>query len=477
MEKFEPYIAGRQVDLADAAETPLVNPASCEVWGVSPVSRRAAPQAIDAAVEAMESAAWRGLPLQERANAMRRLAQLAEAHAAEFTRLESLVTGKLAKATLGEGAHVAETLNYFAGQADALSGRLVELAPTTEGKVIHEPVGVVVGITPFNGSLSLGIWKVAPALAMGNAIVLKPPSAAPGSSILLATLAAEAGFPPGVLSVVPGEAEVAELLVDDPRVALVSFTGSTGVARKVGARVTGRLGRFVCETGGKSPQIVFADADLDRAADGVSQGIFSNAGQSCIAGSRLLVEESVAEEFLRKLDERVARVRTGEMSDPESTMGPLASERQYARVTGYLERALGEGAELRAQGEVPAGPGYFVAPTVLIDRARSTTAWRTEFFGPVITATTFSEEAEAYAFANDSEFGLAAGVWTRDLARAHRASRALQAGSVWINTYRYMDYRLPFGGYKQSGLGRENGLEALSYFGATKAIVIDHTEG
>lgn len=477
MEKFEPYIAGRAGGFEDAVEVPLVDPATEEAWGVSLVSVRAAEAAVGAATDAMASPAWRDLPLQDRANAMRRLALLAEEHAQEFTRLESVQTGKLLKATRGEGAHVAETLNYFAGLADALSGRLVELAPTTEGKVLHEPLGVVAGITPFNGALSLGIWKVAPALAMGNAVILKPPADAPGSSILLARLATEAGFPDGVLSVVPGDAEVAGVLVDDPRVALVSFTGSTAVARQIGARVTGRMGQFVCETGGKSPQIVFADADLDRAADGVAQGIFSNAGQSCIAGSRLLVEESVAEDFLQRLAERVERIRVGRMDDPDSAMGPLASRRQYDRVTGYLDQALSEGAEVRARGEAPSGAGYFVPPTVLMDESRATTAWRTEFFGPVITATTFRDEPEAYAYANDSDFGLAAGVWTRDLARAHRAGRALQAGSVWINTYRYMDYRLPFGGYKQSGLGRENGIEALRYYSATKAIVVDHTEG
>lgn len=477
MESFESFVNGAPLRGDDAIAHDLAHPATGSIWGRSFTSVAVARAAVDSSAAALSSPAWRNLPQQERADLMRRLATVALEHAAEFSRLETLATGKLSRATSGEAAHVAETLHYFAGLADGLSGRLMDLTSTTEGKVRYEPLGVVVGITPFNGSLSLGVWKLAPALAMGNTMILKPPADAPGSTLLLAELAIQAGFPAGVFNVVPGGADVASELVDDPRVALVSFTGSTAVARSVGARVVGRLGQFVCETGGKSPQIVFGDADLDRAAAGVAQGIFSNAGQSCVAGSRLLVEAGVADEFLERLAARARSLRVGEMLDPASEMGPLASLRQFDRVTGMIRTAVDEGAQVLAGG-APTGTadGFFVQPTVLLDPDRSTSGWRDEFFGPVITATTFETEDEAVARANDSEFGLAAGVWTRDLARAHRMSRRIEAGSIWINTYRYMDYRLPFGGYKQSGIGRENGVEALHHYQAIKAIVIEHPE-
>lgn len=478
LETFGCYIDGRDVASGDITEQLLV-PATGEPWGVVHYSTALAVEAVAAADRAFGEASWARLGGTARAVLMRRLASAALEHRAEFARNEALATGKTVAVTRGEADGLARHLDYFAGLAEDPSGRLIDLDPDTEVRVVHEPVGVVVAILPFNGPLSLGSWKIAPALAAGNTLVIKPPQQGAASLLLMARLATEVGFPPGVINVVPGGAEVGEMLIDQPQVALVSFTGSTAVAAHLAARVAGQMKRFVCEAGGKSAQLVFADADLDSALAGVAQGIFANAGQTCVAGSRLLVQDEVYDAFVERLTERARRLVVGDPAQAGTDVGPLASKRQFERVSGMVARALGEGARAVVGGQ-PArlggalAGGYFFQPTILVDVAEDQEVWREEVFGPVLAVERFSDEQEAVRMANSSDYGLAAGIWTTDLRRAHRVSRALQAGTVWVNTYRRMDRRVPFGGYKKSGFGRENGREALAEFCNVKSIVADY---
>lgn len=450
-----------------------------ETWATVHTSVDAAAEAVRDAHDAFVADSWRPKSGAERAALMRSLADLVMEHAAEFSRYEKLATGKTAGATSGEANSLAKRLRYYAWLAEDSEGRLVDLRGDSDVRVVHEPVGVVVAILPFNGPLSLGSWKIAPALAAGNAVVAKPPAQGAGSLLLLARLAVEAGFPPGILNVVPGGAEVGTALVDQPAVGLVSFTGSTRVAAELGGRVTAQMKRFLCEAGGKSAQVVFADADIDSALAGVAQGIFSNAGQSCVAGSRLLLDASIHDAFLERLVERCQRLVVGDPDDAGTDVGPVASAQQLERVTGMVTRALDDGAVALAGGRPaklpePLTGGYFFEPTILGQIQKDKEAWREEIFGPVLCVSSFDTEEEAITTANDSDYGLAAGVWTIDLRRAHRVSRRLEAGTIWVNTYRIMDYRVPFGGYKKSGFGRENGHEVLAEFSNTKAIVSDY---
>lgn len=457
---------------------PLTDPATGRPWAHAAVDPAAADAALAAAGAAF-AGDWRETTGHERGALLRRLGDLIAAHADELGALETLANGKPLRATVGEMRATARWYAYYASLAETAEDTLREVSRSVEARILREPLGVVLAITPFNGALSLGSWKMAPALATGNTVILKPPADTPASSVRLAELAAEAGFPTGVVNVVIGDAAIGDYLATHRDTAMVSFTGSTAVARRLGARVTGEMKRYVCEAGGKSAHIVFEDADIDSAVIAATQGAFSATGQTCVAGSRVYVHESLREAFLERYTASIARLRVGDPRDPATHLGPIASARQLDRIRGLVATARDEGGEAVIGGTSPVlggdlAGGYWFAPTVIAGVDASMTIAREEVFGPVVALQTFESEDEAVALANGTDYGLAAGFWTRDLNRVRRVSRRLQAGSVWVNTYRAIDMRLPFGGYRQSGLGRENGPEALDEFTQIKAVVVDH---
>lgn len=478
IQSFTSYIDGGYQPVG-GTEVALTDPATGHAWGRSYCDDTVVEPAVAAARSAWAGHDWISTTPYERAVLLRRLGSLIRENAADLALYESLANGKSNAATTAEMTVAADWYDYFASALETIDDKRRPVTRTAEAVITREPMGVVVAITPFNGALSLGSWKVAPALAMGNAVILKPPMEAAGSSLRLAELALEAGFPKGLVNTVIADADTSERLATHTGVDMVSFTGSTAVARTLGAKVTGALKRFVCEAGGKSAHIVFEDGDIDNAAIAATHGAFSGTGQTCVAGSRLLVHRSVYDAFVKRYLASIARIRLGVPSDPKSHIGPVASRRQHEKIIGFIEEARSAGAEILAGGGVPdmgaenAG-GYWVEPTVVANVSPDMRICREEIFGPVVTLHPFDTEDEAVALANGLEYGLAAGFWTRDMSRVRRVSRKLQAGSIWVNTYRAINLRVPFGGYKQSGLGRENGVEALDEFSQVKSIVQEY---
>ncbi|MFE5852978.1 aldehyde dehydrogenase [Streptomyces sp. NPDC056500] len=476
-EDYTSHTQGRRREPAGTV-VPLVDPATGEVWARAHQDPDAVDDAVRGAREAFLAPSWGELPAHARADLLYRLGDVLVAHTDELASLETLANGKPLAATRGEVGALARWYRYFAAAAETLESRSRPLSGTAAALITHEPLGVVAALTPFNGALSLGSWKLAPALAAGNTVILKPPPQAPASSVRLAELALEAGFPPGVVSVVIGGAEEGQRLVQHPDVAMVTFTGSTAVARTLGAQAAAQMKRYVCEAGGKSAHIVFADGDLDAAVIAARQGAFSAAGQTCVAGSRILVQREVYEEFLTRFVDAVARLRVGDPRDPRTHIGPVASAAAVERIESLVDDALSRGAKAATGGRratvADAEAGFWYEPTVLVDADRELAVCREEVFGPVVTVHPFDTEDEAVAIANSVEFGLAAGFWTADSSRAHRVAKRLEAGVVWVNTYRLLHWSVPFGGYKQSGIGRENGIEAVAEFLQTKSVITEH---
>jgi (Z)-2-((N-methylformamido)methylene)-5-hydroxybutyrolactone dehydrogenase len=454
-----------------------VNPANAQVWAqVADGGAEDVDLAVLSARAALDKGPWGRTVGAERARLMRKLAEIIERDAEYLARIESTDNGKLYKEMLGQWRRIPDWLYFFAGLADKPIGETIQ--PSQSNFFVYtrqEPVGVVGAITPWNSPVLLLMFKLAPALAAGCTCVVKPSEFTPVSSIALAERMIEAGFPPGVLNVVTGlGAATGAALVDHPGVDKVAFTGSTAIGVKVAEAASRRLARVLLELGGKSPNIIFPDADLDAAADGIVAGIFAATGQTCMAGSRVLLHRDIHDAMVEKIVARAIKIKLGDPFDEATGMGPCATREQQAKVLSYVESALKEGATLTFGGKAPEHlPGYFVQPTVLTGVGNHMKVAQEEIFGPVASIIPFANEQEALQIANDTQFGLAAGIWTRDVKLAHRMAHGIKAGTVWINAYRVVSPAVPFGGFKSSGWGRENGVDAIKEFTETKAVWIE----
>jgi acyl-CoA reductase-like NAD-dependent aldehyde dehydrogenase len=424
-------------------------------------------RAVGAARAALETGEWGRFDGVERGRVLNRVADLLEENAEAFAAVESLDIGKPGfEPRFIDLPQAIQTFRHFAGWADKIQGRSIP-TPGYLGRpmlnyTVREPVGVVAAITPWNSPTMIGAWKIAPALAAGCAVLLKPPEDAPLTSLMLMRLVCEAGVPRGAVSVLPGRGPVTgQALIDHPGVDKISFTGSPEVGHRVAVAAARGFRRTTLELGGKNPQIVFGDADLDAAADGIAVGIFANQGEVCAAGSRVLVARGAHDALVERLVERAARVKVGDPFDPDTTMGALVNRRQVDRVNGYIDAGRSEGARVAAGGTPRNGPGFFVTPTLFTGADNSMRIAREEIFGPVATIIPFDDDAHAVAIANDSDYALAATLWTRDVTRAHTIAPKIRAGSVAVNGWSPIDPRLPWGGSKLSGAGRELGWAGI----------------
>jgi acyl-CoA reductase-like NAD-dependent aldehyde dehydrogenase len=444
----------------------VIDPATAEpVTEVQLASLEATDAAIQRAHEAFP--AWRDVAPGERARLLRRFAAVVDEHVDELAALEVRNAGHTVANARWEAGNVRDVLNYYSAAPERLFGRQIPVAGGVD-VTFHEPLGVVGVIVPWNFPMPIAGWGFAPALAAGNTVVLKPAELTPLTAIRLAELALDAGIPEGVLTVVPGKGSVVgERFVTHPLVRKVCFTGSTEVGKRIMAGCADQVKRVTLELGGKSANVVFADADIARAAATAPYAVFDNAGQDCCARSRILVERPAYDEFLGRLETAVQALRVVDPSDPESEMGPLISARQKEVVTGYLD-----GVEVAFTGSVPASDGFWVPPTVVLADDPAMPVWREEVFGPVVAVMPFDSEDEAVRLANDTEYGLSGSVYTNDLGRALRVSRRIEAGNLSVNSHSSVRYWTPFGGYKQSGLGRELGPDAPNAFTEEKNVFI-----
>jgi phenylacetaldehyde dehydrogenase len=466
---------GQWVNSISGKTFPTYNPATGEVLAnVAEGDREDIEQAVKAARKAFDHGSWRKLTASERGRLIWKLADLLEAHTEEFAYLESLDNGKpLAVAKAADVPLAVDLFRYMAGWATKIEGNTIPISAGNQffAYTLREPVGVVGQIIPWNFPLLMAAWKLGPALTCGCTVVLKPAEQTPLSALRLGELIMEAGFPEGVVNIVPGYGETAgAALAAHPDVDKVAFTGSTEVGKLIVHAAAGNLKKVTLELGGKSPNVVFKDADIDTAISGAASAIFFNHGQCCCAGSRLYIEKPVYDRVVEGVAERAKKIRVGSGLDPKTQMGPLVSQEQLNRVCGYLEAGFSEGAKALAGGHKKDEKGYFVEPTVLVDTREDMKVVREEIFGPVVTAMPFDDPEEILPRANNSEYGLAAAVWTKDISKAHRMAAYLRAGTVWINCYNVFDAAMPFGGYKQSGWGREMGHDVLNNYTQTKAV-------
>ncbi len=452
----------------------VVNPATeLTVAEIDRQSEEAADAAVVRAARAFP--AWRDVAPADRTRLLRRFAEQVEAHADELALLETRNVGKPITDSRGELSMVADVLHFYSGAVDKHRGATIPVAGGVD-VTWPEPLGVVAAIVPWNFPIAITSWKIAPALACGNTVVVKPAELTPLTALRLAELALDAGIPEGVLQVVVGRGTtVGTALVEHPDVAKVAFTGSTEAGRDVMARASGTIKRVTLELGGKSANVVFADADLERAAAAAPFAVFGNAGQDCCARSRILVERTAFDPFVALLVAATEALVVGDPEDPATQMGPLVSDDHRARVKGYLD-AVGSGPAVAGTSQVPAGPGWWFPATVLAPVDPRERVWREEIFGPVVAVTPFDDEAHAVALANDTPYGLSGSIWTRDSSRALRMAKAVQAGVLSVNSNTSVRVNAPFGGMKQSGFGRELGMEAMASFSEIKNVFLS-TEG
>jgi len=472
-------INGKWVEAASGQTFATYNPATGEVLArVAEGDHEDIERAVKAARKAFEVGPWRKMTPSERGRLIWKLADLLEENTEEFANLETLDNGKpLKMARAGDVPLAVDLFRYMAGWATKIEGTTIPISvPYTPGAsyfayTLREPVGVVGQIIPWNFPLLMAAWKLGPALATGCTVVLKPAEQTPLSCLRLGELIQEAGIPDGVVNIVPGYGETAgAALAAHPDVDKVAFTGSTEVGKLILQAASGNLKKVSLELGGKSPNVVFADSDIEGAIAGSSMAIFFNHGQCCCAGSRLYIEEKVFDQVVDGVSANAKKIKIGSGMDPDTDMGPLVSEEQLKRVCGYLESGLADGAKAVVGGSKHGDKGYFVKPTVLVNTNEKMKVVQEEIFGPVVTAIPFCEPQEVMAKANDTVYGLAAGIWTKDIQKAHKLAAQLRAGTVWVNCYNIFDAALPFGGYKQSGWGREMGRDVLEMYTEVKAV-------
>ncbi|SES74058.1 betaine-aldehyde dehydrogenase [Oceanicella actignis] len=468
------FIDGAFVEDAAGAPIDVFHPATGEV-----IARvhSATPAVIDRALESARAAqaVWAATAPAERGRVLRRAADIIRARNRELSELETLDTGKPLQETLvADATSGADALEYFGGLADAITGEYIPLGGPGDDFVytIREPLGVCVGIGAWNYPTQIACWKAAPALACGNAMVFKPSETTPLCALEVARIMIEAGAPPGLFNVVQGLGDVGAALATDPRVDKVSLTGSVPTGAKVYSAAAAQLKHVTMELGGKSPLIIFDDADLEDAVGGAMLGNFYSTGQVCSNGTRVYVHRAIKERFLARLAERTAAIRIGDPLDEATQMGPVVSAAQHAKVLSYIELGKREGARLVCGGQALPGPGWWVQPTVFADVTDDMRIAREEIFGPVMCVLDFEDEEDVIARANDTEFGLSAGVFTRDLKRGHRVIARIRAGACWINAYNLAPVEAPFGGMRKSGVGRENSRAALDHYSQIKSVYV-----
>jgi len=472
------FINGEWRASAGGKQIPVINPATEEVVGsVAAAGKADLDAAVDAARAALDGP-WGKMSARARGALMWNLGVRLMAHLDELARLETLHNGKpIFEARQIEIPAAAECFQYYAGWADKIHGETIPVKGNYLTYTLREPVGVVAAIVPWNFPLLLTSWKVAPALACGNTVIIKPATQTPLTALALADLANEAGIPPGVINVITGQGrDIGPAIVGHPGIDKIAFTGDTKTGREIMRGAADTLKRITLELGGKSPNIVFADADLEAAVRGATTGIFYGKGEVCAAGSRLLVDNRIKSEFIDKVVARTKKIVPGDPMDPKTRLGAISSKGQMESVLRYIDIGRQEGATLVAGGnrtDIGTGKGFFLEPTVFADVTPTMTIAREEIFGPVLAAIEFTDVDEAIARANDSDYGLAAAVWTRDIKKAHYVAKRLMAGTVWVNTYNVYDTAAPFGGYKQSGFGREMGMHALEHYTQVKTVFVD----
>ncbi len=477
MKTYQLFINGQWVDSADKQTFATVNPFNQEAWALIPQATQAD---VDLAVDTARNAfrtTWGKTNGVTRANLMFRLAEILEANVDRMARLESTDNGKLLRESTGNMRSAARYYRYFAGYADKLHG---EQIPTDNLNILdytlREPYGVIAVITPWNSPISILANSLAPALATGNTVVIKPSEHTSVTTLEFAAMVKEAGFPDGVVNVVTGDGRVGDWLTRNPKVGKISFTGGSATGRAIARNASENLIPVSLELGGKSPNIIFDDADIDKAIAGAQAGIFGASGQTCIAGSRLLVQRKVHDQVSERIAQKALKIKVGDPLEAATEMGPVANRAQFDRISGLLDKAKGEGVTVLAGGGGVTGPGLerglFIAPTVFAGVQNTMQIAREEVFGPVLSIICFDDEEQAVAMANDSDYGLASGIWTGNIARAHLMARRMESGQVWVNTYRTSGAQVPFGGIKRSGYGRVRGYQSMLEYTYVKNVMV-----